>query len=329
MSEDFSPAERAYFESAGKDTSALDAEIASGGSQTAESPTHSAPTGQSQTPAGDTSTGQETHTDDDGGEEVVIVGKDGKPRGQNGRFVPHQALHAERERRKLVETELMSYRERTARADERLAVLNEILGQADAPQGQQQGRAAPQEPINPEVDPIGALNQALQKVKALETQLNQSTTQQSERESARAMMSAYQNDAVRFVNEKPEFKDAYSHLIQGRHRELEAMGMASSEERQLVAQAFQSRRSPSQMLYNLAVARGFAAKPATPQQPDHTQRIEQIAKGQRQAGISLSAAGGASGEGLTTSALADMSEEEFATVASKLGKSKLRQLMGG
>jgi hypothetical protein len=47
MSEDFSPAERAYFESAGKDTSALDAEIASGGSQTAESPTHSAPTGQS------------------------------------------------------------------------------------------------------------------------------------------------------------------------------------------------------------------------------------------------------------------------------------------
>jgi hypothetical protein len=339
MSDDFSPAERAFFESGGKDTAGLDTEIASGGSQTAEGPTHSAHTGQPQTPAGDPSTGQETHTDDDGdGEEVIVMGKDGKPRAQNGRFVPHQALHKERERRKTVETELMTYRERTARADERLAVLNEILGQADAPQGQQQGRAAPQEPINPEVDPIGALNQALQKVKALETQLNQSTTQQSERESARAMMSAYQNDAVRFVNEKPEFKDAYSHLIQGRHRELEAMGMASSEERnafianeerQLVAQAFQSRRSPSQMLYNLAVARGFAAKPAAPQQPDHTQRIEQIAKGQRQAGISLSAAGGASGEGLTTAALADMSEEEFTAVASKLGKTKLRQLMGG
>jgi hypothetical protein len=273
----------------------------------------------------------------DDGEEVVIVGKDGKPRAQNGRFVPHQALHAERERRKSVETELMTYRERTARADERLAVLNDLMSKSDAPPSQ---ATADEQPIDPEQDPIGALKQSYAKIAKLEKQLTESTKTVEERESARAMVSAYQNDAARFVQEKPEFKDAYVHLMTGRHRELEAMGMTdanernrfiANEERQLVASAFQSRRSPAQMLYSLAVARGFSYAPPAPPpaKPDHAAKIENIAKGQRAAGVSLSGAGGSAGEGLTAASLADMSEEEFSAVAAKLGKSKLRQLMGG
>jgi hypothetical protein len=334
MSDDFSPAEAAYFSSKGADTSGLEAE--SGPAETPQAPASNE--GNKAPPASHSPTGGPPEGPLDGvddGEEVVIVGKDGKPRAQNGRFVPHQALHAERERRKATETELGTYREKMARADERLAVLNELMSKPEA----QSPRVAEQ-PIDPEQDPIGALKQSYAKIAALEKQLTESTKTVEERESARAMVSAYQNDAARFVQEKPEFKDAYVHLMTGRHRELEAMGMTdaaernrfiANEERQLVASAFQSRRSPAQMLYSLAVARGFSHTPPSPApaQPNHAAKIEQIAKGQRAAGVSLSSAGGSAGEGLTAAALADMSEEEFASVAAKLGKSKLRQLMGG
>jgi hypothetical protein len=336
MSDDFSPAEAAYFSSKGADTSGLEAE--SGPAETPQAPASNEGNGAppaSYSPTSGSPEGQETQVDE--GEEVVIVGADGKPRATNGRFVPHQALHKERERRKSVETELMTMREQRARADERLAVLNDLMSKSDAPPAQATGS---EQPIDPEQDPIGALKQSYAKIAALEAKLTESTKTVEERESARAMVSAYQNDAARFVQEKPEFKDAYVHLMTGRHRELEAMGMTdvaernrfiANEERQLVASAFQSRRSPAQMLYSLAVARGFSHTPPAPApaQPNHAAKIEAIAKGQRAAGISLSAAGGSAGEGLTAAALADMSEEEFSAVAAKLGKSKLRQLMGG
>jgi hypothetical protein len=334
--ESLSPAEAAYFSSKGSDTSGLEAEFAQGDSQAGDSVQGGNPTPSAQTGFSGGPEGQEQPLGEDDGEEVIIVGKDGKPRAQgSGRFVPHQALHKERERRKSVETELGTYREKMARADERMAVLNEILGKEE-PAARASAAGVEQE-IDPSVDPLGALTQAYAKIKALESKVNETASQQQERENSRAMLSAYQNDAARFVREKPEFQHAYSYLFEGRHRELEAMGMTdqaernrfiANEERQIVSSAIQGRRSPAQMLYNLAVARGFSHAPAAPQQND-AQRLEHLAKAQRVAGSSLSSAGGTSGEGLTPAALANMSEEEFATVAAKLGKAKLRQLMGG
>jgi hypothetical protein len=335
MSEEFSPAEQAYFSSKGADTSGFEAESVT---ETPQAPASNGGNGAppaSYSPTGGPPEGQEQPSGEDDGEEVVIVGKDGKPRSTNGRFVPHQALHAERERRKGVETELGTYREKMARADERLAVLNEMMTKADAPPSR-----TPEAPIDPEVDPIGALKQSYQKIAALEKQLTESTTQQSERENARAMLSAYEQDARRFSQEKPEFADAYRYMFEVRHRQLDAIGLKdpaarnrfiADEERQLVSEAFKSRMSPAQMIYNLAVASGFSHTPPAPApaKPNHAEKIEQIAKGQRAAGVSLSSAGGSAGEGLTAAALADMSEEEFASVAAKLGKSKMRQLMGG
>jgi len=343
-SEAFTPAEAAYFTSRGTDTSALDAEIAGNGSGEPaggqQQPTGNQP-GQDQNASQD---GQEGQDDGDLGEddELITVGPDGKPRGKGGRFVPHQALHKERERHKMTKAELDSVREKQARADERLTVLNDILKQAEAPAPGTQKPGAPAarklSEIDPATQPLEALQAALAEIQRLEGEMTGQKTQAQERESAKAMQTAYQNDAVRHLQEKPEFKDAYKFLIDGRHRELEAMGMAdvgernrfiANEERQIVANAFQARRSPAQMLHNLAVARGFAAKAAPAPQSDPVKKIEQIANGQRQAGASLSGAGGSSGEGLTAAALADMNEEEFAAVAAKIGKSKLKQLMGG
>lgn len=59
------------------------------------------------------------------------------------------------------------------------------------------------------------------------------------------------------------------------------------------------------------------------------QRIQQIARGQREAGASLTPAGGQSGEGLTVEKLANMSEADFNAVVGKLSASQRRALMGG
>lgn len=343
-SDAMTPGEVAYFKSGGTDISGLD--LGEGSQQPAGGQNgngqHSTQNGSD--PAHASQDGQDEAVDDgdDGdGEEVIVMGKDGKPRAQNGRFVPHQALHKERERHKMTRQELDTVRERQTRADERLAVLNEILT-SDGTGGADNGGAKIEQIIDPQADPLGALAQALTKIQTLEKSLKDRDAQQGEKESARAMQAAYLNDAKRYVSEKPEFADAYRFLIEGRHRELAAMGMAdanernqfiANEERSLVAQAVQSRRSPAQMLHNLAVARGFAASAQPAQQKDpskqHAEKIERIAQGQRQAGASLSNAGGTSGEGLTAAALADMTEEEFAAVSAKLGKAKMRQLLGG
>lgn len=334
-SDAFTPAEAAYFSSKGTDTAALDAEIAGNGSNQAAGGDQQP--GQGNAPANSEAAGGDPEGSDEEGEEVVVVGKDGRPR-VNGRFVPHQALHKERERHKSTKQELDSVREKQARADERLAVLNEILTQADAPAAPANGQQQDDQPVDPIADPIGALNQALRQIKTLEAKITDEQKRTGERESDRAMRTAYQQDALSYVKEKPEFGQAYKFLIDGRHRELEAMGMSdanqrnqfiANEERGLVAEAMRLKRSPSQMMHNLAIARGFAAKaPADPVQ-DNAKKIEQIAAGQKAAGASLSNAGGSSGEGLTAAALADMSEEEFAAVSAKVGKAKIRQLLGG
>lgn len=38
----------------------------------------------------------------------------------------------------------------------------------------------------------------------------------------------YQQDAIRFLQEKLDFEDAYFHLVEARHKELEALGIADN-----------------------------------------------------------------------------------------------------
>lgn len=327
-SESFTPAEAAYFKSGGQDTAALEQENAGG---------HPDLTSQNVTSSDPVVAPKET-TDDgiDNPDELVTIGADGKPRNTaNGRFVPHQAFHEVREKYKATRDELHSTREKMARADERLTVLNEILGKASEP-----ANPGTPEP-DPDTDPIGALNHAMKKIQALESQLTETKQQSEARENSKAMQDAYMRDAQSYLTETPEFKDAYSYLMSSRHQELEAAGVSdpmqrnrliAQEERSIVQQAFQSHRSPAQMLHKIALARGYQPKapdPAKDQANDPMTRINQLAQAQKTAGASLTNAGGTSGEGLTLAALADMDEEQFAAVSAKLGKAKMRELMGG
>jgi hypothetical protein len=325
-SESFSPAEAAYFKSGGEDTSGLDAEVS--GTGASPEPGQQAPQAQ------DADTGAADADGDGDGDELVTIGPDGKPRDDKGRFVPQAALHKERERRKATETELQAQRQQFARADERLAVLNEILGKATEAPAQQQQAAMP----DPETDPIGALQHAFKCIETLQQQIADREQRETEKDEAKRFNNIFLNEAEHYQKSNPDFKDAVTFLAESRRTELRAAGfenreiegMINEELRSNVTRAFKMQRSPAQLLHNLAKARGFTVVPKSEhQQPDVMEKLQKIDKGQRTAGASLTNAGGSSGEGLTTEALANMSEDEFAAVSRKLGKAKMAQYLGG
>ena len=316
-----SPAEMDYFSSKGERTEGLIPQATPAPEPTAE-PAAAEPTTE---PTADVDEDGAFYLDENGKARSVITGK----------FVPHQALHKERERRKGVESELNTYRERMARAEERLSVLNEVLTKPQPAEA----------PVNEEVpDPERDI---FAYVKHLEKRLNMvdQTTQQSQQERVQEqqlarLQNAYAQDAQAFMNEKKDFRDAYSYIANSRARELAALGYSqqqiqqqmTQEETNIVAQAFQQRKSPSAVLYEQAIARGYSPKQAEAiAQPSNTntaQRLDAVARGQATQ-KSLSSAGGSGGEGLSVEALISMSDDEYAATISKLSKAQQRKLLGG
>jgi hypothetical protein len=324
-SEALTPAEAEYFSSKGEKAEGLTADL----SKPAEaSHTHT------MTDAESTATTEPAVNEVDD-EEGIYLDENGKARSVlSGKFVPHAALHKERERRKSVESEYMTVRDKMARAEERLAVLNEVLQQPTGPQAQQ----APQdeEMPDPEKDIFAYVKWQAKEIERLKTYQTQTSEQQQREQGFQQLKNAYAQDAQRFAVEKPDFKEAYAYIANSRARELIALGYNEGqirnqlmhEETQIAAQAFQNKRSPAQVIYEQAMARGYTPKQAQAAAQQASQKLENVAKGQATQ-RSLSSAGGTSGEGLTVEALASMSDEEFAAVSAKLGKSKLRSLMGG
>ena len=325
--ESLSPAEQAYFSSKGADTA-----ISSLASEAPE-PT-SAPITQDET-------APEQQTDGELNPGEVYLDENGKARSVlTGKFVPHGAFHRERERRKATEAELMSARERMARADERLAVLNDILSASESPTQEKKPEEAP--PPDPETDIFGYVKWQAQKIQELEESRKAETTQREQARLASEVQNYYRNDAMAFMKEQPDFADAYNHVAQSFASELRAKGLNDeqiqqqlmSEEAQIAYQCRIRGTSPSQVIYEMAKARGWQSKGGNGNAPQAApsdtaqKKIANIQQAQR-ASVSLSGAGSSGGEGLTIEALANMSDDEFAAVSSRLGKHKMRQLLGG
>jgi len=139
------------------------------------------------------------------------------------------------------------------------------------------------------------------------------------------------------VGKQADFGEAYQFLLQGRDAELQAYGVAdpaervrliSEEERGLVQRAIKDGVSPSERVYNLAKARGYAKKEPKPEPEKTTEQIDTIARGQA-AAKTLSSAGGSPAEVLNAEALANMSEEEFEAWMAKTPRAQQRAIMGG
>lgn len=328
-SETLSPGEAEFFGSGGTNAGALEAEIkGSGAAQVDASGQH---LGQP--------SGQDAGQDGEPGQDAAQVGQQ---RDEKGRFVPLTVLMGEREKRKALEGELSSFREKYARVDERQKALNELLGLDPSTGAKVAQGAHAAELIDPERDIFGAFKQLQERYNQLEgktKQVDQRFAQQTEEQ---ALMSAYQSDARTFAGKTADFGEAYNHLLSTRARELEALGIAdpaqrqqimAQEEKQIAAQSLRSGRSAAETIYNLAKLRGYQGKQAQAAAPasvpnDAARQLEAAQKG-REAFPTLSGTGSSAPAGLTADALAAMSEDEFARVFSKLSESEQRKLMGG
>lgn len=274
-------------------------------------------------------------------EEGVYIDEDGKARSVlTGKFVPHAALHKERERRKAIEQENLTYREKVARVEERLAVLNEVMAAVDGKRAAEGEVSKPDTPPNPEEDIFAYVKYLEQRVNKTDEERQSFAKQTQERQAREQLTAMYRQDALRFAEQAKDFGQAYSYLQKSKTEELTALGFSPQEiQRQLeheeltaVTRALQARRSPAEAVYQAAKARGWrgeeAATAAPVPQQNGAQKLQTIERA-KQTQRTLSGAGGSSGEGLTAEALANMSDDEFAAVAAKMGKSKMRPFLGG
>jgi hypothetical protein len=339
--DDLSDAELAYLESGGKATDGLPAP-----EPAADTP---APEASAEPAKAEAPNDDDGLTDDESDAEVeVVVGKDGKQRlkGKDGKFVSHKALHSEREKRKLAQQERDDLRIKLARGEERLAILNEAFNgnaQPAAAKAQQAPNPLDEEPIDPAKDFMGAVAQTQRQQKAIRDLVASQQQQTQQRDTMSSVKQVYHSDAQAFMKSEPNFEPAYRHLVAQRSKELELMGVAdegkrmqmiAQEETNLVVEALRNKQSPSQMLYQFALARGYQPKSANPSTnglaPNGNAaaaKIAQVKAGQA-AADTLSNAGGHSSEGLTFSALASMNDDEFAVAFDRLSKAQQEKFLG-
>lgn len=319
-SDSLSPAEEAFFSSRG--------EKAEGIAESKSEPVEPAKEGAKQAAESPKVEAKAEGDDPDAEETVELENK--------GRFVRHGAFHKERMQRKALEQQLaekarvLAEKEQAfARVDERLKLLSEAM----TPRQEQE-----QIP-DPEHDPIGYMRWQAKEIEQLKGKtVEVAKTNQLQNEESQ-IRDAYVADARSFASRQTDFSEAYQYLLQGRDAELQAYGITdpqerakliADEERGLVQRALKERASPSERVYNLAKARGYAKKadPAPEPEKKAAEQIDTIARGQA-ASKTLSSAGGSPTEVLTADALANMSEDEFQSWMSKTPRSQQRAIFGG
>jgi len=203
------------------------------------------------------------------------------------------------------QAELAQEREKRVRVEERLNLLAEAL----SPQQQADERQAVREDPrpDPERDVFGYMAWQERRSERLERALQetqnalvQSHQQYQGDRAAQQFISTYRQDARNFARQNPDFAQAYQYILADRDRELKEMGYAdpnqrlqiiTAEERDLVTRNLQARKSPAAAIYALAKGRGFKGGGRGP--------------------------GGT--DGMSVAAIANLSDDEFASLTNRLG----------
>lgn len=255
-------------------------------------------------------------------------GKQGQQKDEKGRYVPHQALHAEREEHKKTRAELQELKEFRARMEERWRLFEQAQ-QAQKGGGEEQEEAPP----DPNED-IFAFSRwqakQLEKLNAKVAQREQQERQyQEQAQQEQQIWGLWQSDAQRYAKENPDFPNAAKWLAETRDRQLQALSIANphfsdprarsaqidAELKQIVVAAAQRGMSPSEAVYEIALSYGYtrqeaeaAAKGADNEVAEKLQRLEKAQTASKTVG---KASGRSGGDEITPETLAAMSEEDF------------------
>lgn len=195
-------------------------------------------------------------------EEPSVESKEPEPKKPPEGFVPHGALHEERERRKALQQELSEIKSRVSGFDDLKSQVLEL-----------REKYSKQNETSFEEDPIKAMYDSQQEIrKRIEEQEQYLRLQEHNNEYARQqsdMINKYQRAAQDYTKSNPDFSNAYRYIIEARQNQYSALGytpdeviqIMQEEERQIVQRAFSDEANPAERIYNLAVASGYQSKP--------------------------------------------------------------------
>lgn len=256
--------------------------------------------------------------------------------------VPHATFHAEREEHKKTKAELAELRDFRATMEERMRWF-------DAAQQQPQKDDTPPDP---NVDIFAALKWTQEKLAATEKVQDETRQEQQQREQAqqaeKQVWEYWQADAASYTQENPDFGNAAKWLSDYRDKQLSAYSAVDqrfanpqarnaqieTELKGIIIQAAQQRKSPAQLVYEIAKGNGYAAKApgavndeARQSMADQIDKLDKAQSANRTVGA---VSGNAGGDEMTAEALVNMPEAEFSAWSSNpKNAAKFRQLMGG
>jgi hypothetical protein len=254
----------------------------------------------------------------------------------------HQAMDAERNKRKAIAEELAKEREARIRLEERTNMILRDMTAARQPAKPE----APKMP-DPEQEPFEAIKHLLGKVGELENAKNGYEKAEAEK----VQRETFVNQVVSLTDQAerqartvvPDYDDAVAHYKQVRANTLAAWGASQAqitaqinkEMLETAATALQRKQNPAEIMYRMALAAHYQRKgaraakeeakaPPPAADPAHLARVE---AGQA-ANKTLNNAGGkAGGAEIDAKALAAMSEEDFTEFRAKNPKA-FNRLMG-
>ncbi len=262
--------------------------------------------------------GHPDHGDDANGDNQPQTGQ---PKAE--KMVSLAALHEERSRRKEIDRHNRALQQQVAELRGKFSIIEQL----NAP--------PPRKTPTVEEDIFGVVRNTTQTVAQLQQRIEQREQQDRVSQHQNALVSAYRADAAQFEAKAPDFKAAYNHLLNSRAQELLALGYDDpqaihqallADEFAVAQTALATRRSPAEVIYQLAQQRGYVKGAAGKGRA--ADRLSTIERGQY-ANKSLSNTGGGSGDGdMSAEALLKMPMDEFEAWCGK-NPAKAKRLMGG
>lgn len=244
-------------------------------------------------------------------------------RDEKGRFVPHGALHAEREEHKKTKAQLEEIARKQAVLEDRWNTLLQAGKQPETP--------ADDTPPDPNVDIFAHVAWQNKQLEKLQAQLRQDAEQRQQMTQQQAedreIVTTWQTSVQEFQTKQADFPDAAKYLSDLRSSQLEALGLdkptvnatIDAELRGVIKQAKALGRSPAEIIYQYASVSGY--KPAQAQQQTNGQvtmpeNLARVAAAQEASKTIASGSGRAPADPMSPEAIAAMSEKEFAVWAS-------------
>ncbi|TBG78614.1 hypothetical protein ELG76_04160 [Rhizobium leguminosarum] len=260
-------------------------------------------------------------------------------RDEKGRFVPHQALHAEREEHKKTKSALEEISRKQAVLEDRWNTILKLKEPA---------KEEPVAPPDPNEDIFAFSKWQADQLKALSEKVESRDKQEEQArtvaEQERGVWNEWSQSATAYAAEKADFGDAVKFLSDARTKQLAAFGtidpnfaneqgrlnQINNELRQIVLTAKQAGQNPAAVVYEIAAAYGYAPAAPDPGKLELPDKLAQIDAAQN-ASRTLTTAGGRNAtEPMTAEAIASMQPHEFEAWMKAPGNERLfAKIMGG